>query len=270
MNHLANCSLQPESVWTDAATDRSATTTKLSPSRCRHGASNLNLNAATQSILFQNNESIEGFSVLPFSNHALVAHQPTNIMHAYPPQQMQSPMSMISPLSIPHSASPLSRTPSFALQSPGIISNNSISIASSSQPSVHPSHSSTPLNIYQNLSESSSTANCTSHYGTWDHNRQISFENRLAKVTASAGLPLAWLDNPQVASLFEEFLPLANLPLCKTMTNQIIPNLVADLRQTARNEASGAYATIQADGWTGINHQHLLAFMITARKKVSA
>jgi hypothetical protein len=36
----------------------------------------------------------------------------------------------------------------------------------------------------------------------------------------------------------------------------------------AKESMRGQNATIQADGWTGVNFHHLLAFMITVNKKV--
>jgi len=106
-------------------------------------------------------------------------------------------------------------------------------------------------------------------YG-WSPERQRLFETRIARLTSSAGLPLAWVDNPEWALFCEEYIPMARSPSRKTLTNRIIPSLVDQLRNNARSETQGSYSTLQADGWTGVNHRHLIAFMITANKKVSS
>ncbi|KJA13408.1 hypothetical protein HYPSUDRAFT_114015, partial [Hypholoma sublateritium FD-334 SS-4] len=102
----------------------------------------------------------------------------------------------------------------------------------------------------------------------WDASKQKGFETRLAKLTASAGLPLSWVDNPNWTAFLEEYVPLAQPFDRKALTNRIIPKLVTELREKAKSEAAGNFATVQADGWTGMNHRHLIAFMITADKKV--
>jgi hypothetical protein len=45
--------------------------------------------------------------------------------------------------------------------------------------------------------------------------------------------------------------------------------VVAEFRAEAKAAANGHEATIQADEWTGVNHHHLIAFMITVDGKVS-
>lgn len=39
-------------------------------------------------------------------------------------------------------------------------------------------------------------------------------------------------------------------------------------RVEAKKQAIGKESMMQSDGWTGINHHHLVAFMITVNKKV--
>ena len=102
----------------------------------------------------------------------------------------------------------------------------------------------------------------------WNAANQLGFENRLARLTASAGLPLSWVDNLEWIGFVEEFIPHAQPFDRKALTNRIIPQLVDSLRAKARSEVVGKFATVQADGWTGLNHRHLIAFMVTADKKV--
>jgi len=46
------------------------------------------------------------------------------------------------------------------------------------------------------------------------------------------------------------------------------PGAVAEFRAEAKAAACECEATIQADGWTGVNHHYLIAFMITVNGKV--
>jgi hypothetical protein len=40
------------------------------------------------------------------------------------------------------------------------------------------------------------------------------------------------------------------------------------MRRDARNAVQGGIGTLQADGWTGINFHHVIAFMIAVDGKV--
>lgn len=102
----------------------------------------------------------------------------------------------------------------------------------------------------------------------WSKEKQKSFENRIARLTASAGFPLSWVDNAEWIDFCTEFLPAAKLPSRKTLTRRLLPAAVEALRASARAAAKGHEATLQADGWTGTNNHHLLAFMITANGQV--
>lgn len=102
----------------------------------------------------------------------------------------------------------------------------------------------------------------------WTANSQTEFENHIARITVSANLPLSWVDNPEVITFMDKYIPAANSPSRKVLTKRIIPKLVDELQNAAKKETRGKNATLQADGWTGGNHRHLVAFMITADKKV--
>lgn len=102
----------------------------------------------------------------------------------------------------------------------------------------------------------------------WDSAKQKRFETRVARLTASAGLPLAWVDNIEFIDLIAEFIPGAKPPSRKVLTNRLIPTTVDELRAEAKSAASGHEATIQADGWTGQNKHHLIAVMITVHGEV--
>ena len=93
---------------------------------------------------------------------------------------------------------------------------------------------------------------------------------RIARLTASAGLPLCWIENPEFILFCQEFVhPAAIVPGRKAMTNRILPTLKRDFRKRAQAVIrKGATATIQSDGWSAINDHHLNAFMMTVEKKV--
>lgn len=109
----------------------------------------------------------------------------------------------------------------------------------------------------------------TPDFLTWNSNRQIWFENRLTRLTTSAGLPQSWIDNPEWIAFKQELIyPNAKLPSQKVLTLCIIPRLVDELKQQAITSVKGKNTTLQSDGWTGENHCHLITFMITADKHV--
>ena len=99
-------------------------------------------------------------------------------------------------------------------------------------------------------------------------NLQRAFEIRITRLTAAAGLPLSWVDNPEWIDFVGQFLPAAKSPSRKVLTNRLIPLVVDEYRKVTKEYSKDQNATIQADGWTAINFHHLLAFMITVAKRV--
>jgi len=102
----------------------------------------------------------------------------------------------------------------------------------------------------------------------WTNADQADWEAGLARVTASAGLPLRWVENPEWLKLCDRFIPYAKIPSAKVLTKRVMPHVLSGLKATAKEECRGAVATLQCDGWTGENNHHLLGFMMTARRKV--
>lgn len=102
----------------------------------------------------------------------------------------------------------------------------------------------------------------------WSQTQQKEFEIQIARLTASAGLPLSWVDNPEWIDFVHQFLPAAKSPSRRVLTTRLIPHIVSEYRATAKEFTRSQNATIQADGWTGANFHHLLAFMIAVKKKV--
>lgn len=105
----------------------------------------------------------------------------------------------------------------------------------------------------------------------WSQEMQRVFEIHIARLTAAATLPLSWVDNPEWIDLVRVFFPIAcKSPSRKVLTSRLIPLVVGQYRESAKASSKDQNATIQADGWTGINFHHLLAFMITVKKKVGS
>ncbi|KAG2030206.1 hypothetical protein BDR03DRAFT_1017378 [Suillus americanus] len=96
------------------------------------------------------------------------------------------------------------------------------------------------------------------------------WEAGLARVTASAGLPLQWVENPEWLKLCDRFIPQAKVPLAKVLMKHVMPQVLRGIKATAKEEACGAVRTLQCDGWTGKNSHHLLGFMMTIKQKLHA
>lgn len=104
--------------------------------------------------------------------------------------------------------------------------------------------------------------------GPWSPQLQALFEVHIARLTAAASFSLSWVDNPEWIAFVQRFIPGAISPSRKVLSTRLIPRVAEDYRQTAKDFSKGQSATIQADGWTGSNFHHLLAFMITVNKRV--
>jgi hypothetical protein len=103
----------------------------------------------------------------------------------------------------------------------------------------------------------------------WSDAHQARFEARLARLTAFAGFSLSWIENPEWELFCQEFIPMARIPSRGVLTRRIIPNTLSAMQQEARAGLAGGIGTLQADGWTGINFHHVIAFMIAVNGKVS-
>ncbi|KAG2365588.1 hypothetical protein BDR07DRAFT_1374249 [Suillus spraguei] len=99
----------------------------------------------------------------------------------------------------------------------------------------------------------------------WTASGQANWEIGLARLTASAGLPLRWVENHEWKVLCDRFLLRAIIPSAKVLTQRVLPHALSILKGAAKEECQGADTTLQCDGWTGENHHHLLGFMMTAR-----
>lgn len=133
------------------------------------------------------------------------------------------------------------------------------------QTSLSTRHPSRSTSRSTSRSHSVISTDLTNH---WSGDKQRRFEYRLTRLTASAGLPLSWVDNPEWIDFCEDFIPAAKSPSRKTLTRRLLPSAVAEFRAEAKAVAKGHEATMQADGWTGTNNHHLIAIMITVDKQV--
>ena len=104
----------------------------------------------------------------------------------------------------------------------------------------------------------------------WSPNQQNTFNTRLGRLMASAGLPLSWIENLEFLLFCQEFVhPSANVPSRKVLTRWILPTIRREFRKMAQAAIKdGSKVTIQADGWSATNDHHLNAFMMTVERKV--
>jgi hypothetical protein len=103
----------------------------------------------------------------------------------------------------------------------------------------------------------------------WNEEKRRRFQHYIVRLTASAGFSLSWVENNVWHSFLEEFLPSAPKISRKVLTKRILPDAVKEVQEKIKKSVAGKEVTMQGDGWTGINNEHLLAFMITCDKKVS-
>lgn len=89
------------------------------------------------------------------------------------------------------------------------------------------------------------------------------FEDLLISFFASANIPFNVVENPEFRTLFNTCLPGMRLPSRKTLSTRILNTKMVTTRHDVKMNAKDRLATLQCDGWTGRNSQHLVAFMIT-------
>ncbi|KIK81403.1 hypothetical protein PAXRUDRAFT_116181, partial [Paxillus rubicundulus Ve08.2h10] len=102
----------------------------------------------------------------------------------------------------------------------------------------------------------------------WRLGDQADWEAVLARLTASAGLPLRWVENPEWKKICNCFLTKVKIPSSKVLMNHLIPDVLNRLKASAHKECRGSEVTLQCDGWTGKNHHHLIGFMMTSQWKL--
>jgi hypothetical protein len=103
----------------------------------------------------------------------------------------------------------------------------------------------------------------------WTQDQRKRWERLIVELTASAGFPLMWVENPVWQTMLEEFLPEAPRISRKVLTKRLLRKVAADIREKVKASVRGQDVTLQGDGWTGLNNHHLIAFMLTCEKRVS-
>ncbi|KAI0073823.1 hypothetical protein K474DRAFT_1700112 [Panus rudis PR-1116 ss-1] len=106
----------------------------------------------------------------------------------------------------------------------------------------------------------------------WTKAHQDRLEYRLMRITASAGFPLTWTQNPEVHLLLDEFVsPAAVAPNRNSMVNRILPNTLNHLREAQMKSIAPLkhrYGTVQFDSWTGLNGRYYHAFLVSLHGKL--
>ncbi|KAI0816846.1 hypothetical protein BC628DRAFT_1279078, partial [Trametes gibbosa] len=90
----------------------------------------------------------------------------------------------------------------------------------------------------------------------------------LARLTASCGWSMTWVENSEWLEFCTEFIPEATIPSRKVLRNRLIPAEVKKSRALAQAACRGQLGTLQCDGFTALNQHHLLAFMISVNGTV--
>ena len=203
--------------------------------------------------------------------HAVPSHSsdPGSLPGIFSSTPQVAPGHSSSPMLFPHfpSQSPMSSNFSSAAPSPALSSISGFSGAPRASPALSDPHF--PNKRLRGLKRTISHQRTSDQLPEWNSERQQRFDERIARLTASAGFPLSWVENPEWIRLCEEFIPATKSPSCKVLTKRILPNTLKAFRASAKKNVSGHNATAQCDGWTGKNTHHFIAFMMAANNEVS-
>ena len=141
---------------------------------------------------------------------------------------------------------------------------------SSLGPSDSVSQGNTPVETGSTVSSGSKRQriNVSGHFRTTaapavDLESQDDFERSLIRVVASADLSFNFVENPEVSTFFKTFMPGYALPSRRKLAGKILSRALKEVREQNYAQVKKQRVTIQCDGWTGRNHQHLVAFMMT-------
>ena len=249
LSHLHKCSLQPLDVmgWAtrEYATKYARPSRLLAPLTPSLAVPSTSFHPSSPYQAMQNTPALPShqFSPSPYYSQPMLSLQLS-------PLHMSPTMIINVPIPVPHPSE--TNALGFVMQgSPG---------NSSSGP---PSRPTSGLSMYpQGLTTSRPQSQLSRGFD------QHSFNVHIGRMTVAVGLPISWTDNPEVRSVFQTFLPWAQLPSRKTLSRSILPALQSSLRAQAQKETKGSNCTLQCDGWTAMNMHHLIAFMITVWPKV--
>lgn len=264
--HLRKCQYQPQPVKDRAYLELSGRGLVKSPSRP----------VTAPSIHFQTNLPADGNTYIPPLSFALVSSSASVSVTS---SSRPSPLSLaIGTLAVPFPApSPtgsFTNVPSSAGPSP---SSSSLLLTNPSPLYPYSPHAPSPLSMSPSINANPlkrarvgsipRQASFTFANAAWTGDQQARFGKALARITASCGFPYRWVENPEWVKFLNEFLPFTQHISRRQLSDTLIPREVARYRNEAKKTCSGSLATLQCDGWSGINFHHFLAFMITTDKR---
>lgn len=257
INHLAQCPFAPPEMKSRAASDRRCTLASSRP-RSSHGRDESRSQSRTDLHI-----------VSPPSSPPLYPQQAPNPY--FDPNALTNPSTLFSqseavppPLQL-NVAAAMGYAPS---PSPGISATPSPLSSSFPSPVAFPTR---PISRSASQPAFPSPLNPTTGQRKrrpFDDATQERFETRVMRLTASANLPLSWVDNLEWIRLCEEFIPKARPISRKHLTRVVLPRVVRQIREQVRKAVKAKEATLQADGWSGVNRHHYIGFMISVNGKV--
>ncbi|KIK83246.1 hypothetical protein PAXRUDRAFT_153271, partial [Paxillus rubicundulus Ve08.2h10] len=103
---------------------------------------------------------------------------------------------------------------------------------------------------------------------SWTPGNQANWKAVLARLMASTGLPLQCSENPEWKKICNHFLTKAKFPSSKLeseSSSSAVPSLSSSKLVI---QHSCSQFMLQCDGWTGVNHHHLIGFMMTSQQKL--
>ncbi|KAF8890535.1 hypothetical protein CPB84DRAFT_1849117 [Gymnopilus junonius] len=167
--------------------------------------------------------SLNALDALLSSYNAMQLHGTTSWVNSINNSESPSPAMMpLSLLVLPGTSSEAGPSLFYATR-PGTPSSVAPgdSISNVSAPTMPPTIP--PTTFVPNLSHCQSrcgldTASPILPYFNWNAEKQKDFENQIDHLTAAAGLPLSWVDNPEFIALINKFIPTANPPSRKVLT----------------------------------------------------
>jgi len=90
------------------------------------------------------------------------------------------------------------------------------------------------------------------------------FHLHLLQVTISCRFPLSWINNPEVIELFKFLNPQIKLPDRKTLSTEILSDVVKDFNTTMLEKLvlDRIGITLSFDGWTNVREQELMGTVL--------
>ncbi|KAF7776812.1 hypothetical protein Agabi119p4_5205 [Agaricus bisporus var. burnettii] len=249
LNHITRCPHQSDAVKNKALNDPSTTVRVPTQNLIRQNSLPYPLRPTTDAVW---HVADQGSPSTPYPEFHSPSIGPSDSL------SNRAPISRVSSGTFFRRDSPLNTSATYE-HSPNLPSLSRTSATSSRAP--------TPQFLTQNFGLESNRNQQTAEV-LWNPGMQTKFEEQVARLTASANLPLSWVDNPEWLRLVEIFMPGFRSPSRKMLTTKIIPQMVDQTRSTLKDKVAGNAVTMQLDGWTGVNFVHLVAIMLTISCKL--